>query len=122
VLLNCTYEIGPGAYISETESFSSFGVLSILHDSDEMERRALQRHRLTNLLLPQTLQNPMFFHATDASPVGWTAMVDKCAEVGFEMIIYSFGSDFNIETLNQTDIARVKSQVDYAKSKGVEGE
>ena len=41
-------------------------------------------------------------------------------EVGFEMLIFSFGSGFNLETDNSTYINNIKKQVDYAKSKNIE--
>jgi hypothetical protein len=46
--------------------------------------------------------------------------VDQMSEVGFEMLVYSFGSAFDLETANQTYIQRIKAQVDYATSKGIE--
>ena len=54
---------------------------------------------------------------TDA---GFKAAVDQMAEVGFEMVIYSFGSGFTLETANATYLAKIKAQVDYARSKGIE--
>jgi hypothetical protein len=36
------------------------------------------------------------------------------------MIIFSFGSDFNIETVDEAEIQRVADQVAYAQSKGIE--
>jgi hypothetical protein len=41
-------------------------------------------------------------------------------EVGFEMLIYSFGSDFNMENASADYIAYIKEQIDYAHSKGIE--
>ena len=41
--------------------------------------------------------------------------VDQLAEVGFEMIFYSFGSGFNLET---DDISGLKADIAYANSKG----
>lgn len=43
----------------------------MLHENDDLERMALERHRLTELLAPQVLENPVFFHATDTSEDGW---------------------------------------------------
>jgi hypothetical protein len=42
------------------------------------------------------------------------------AETGFEMVIYSFGSGFTLETTDPTYIKTIKAQVNYAKSKGIE--
>lgn len=40
--------------------------------------------------------------------------------VGFEMFIFSFGSGFELESTDAAYIASVKTQIDYAKSKGIE--
>jgi hypothetical protein len=42
------------------------------------------------------------------------------AAVGFEMLIFSFGSGFNLETADAGALAKVKAQVAYAQSKGIE--
>ena len=42
------------------------------------------------------------------------------AEVGFEMMIYSFGSGFSIETSSESYIQRIAADIAYAKSKGIE--
>ena len=42
------------------------------------------------------------------------------AQVGFEMIIFSFGSGFQLETSDPAYLAKVKAQVAYANSKGIE--
>ena len=42
------------------------------------------------------------------------------AEVGFEMMIYSFGSGFSIESSNETYIQGIAADIAYAKSKGIE--
>ena len=41
--------------------------------------------------------------------------VDQLAEVGFEMVFYSFGSGFNLEA---EDISGLKADIAYANSKG----
>ena len=45
--------------------------------------------------------------------------IDQCAEVGFEMVIMTFGSGFNIEDDSPEYLARMKRLNDYAKSKGI---
>ncbi len=46
--------------------------------------------------------------------------VDQLEEVGFEMILYSFWSGFNLETSNAEEIERLKADVAYANAKGIE--
>ena len=46
--------------------------------------------------------------------------MDQMNEVGFEMMIYSFGSGFTFETPNTTYMNRIKSDIAYANSKNIE--
>jgi hypothetical protein len=46
--------------------------------------------------------------------------IDQCAEVGFEMVILTFWSGFNIESEDPEYIAQFKADVEYAHSKGIE--
>jgi len=46
-------------------------------------------------------------HLTDTSPAGVKKAVDQCAEVGFEMIIMSFGSGLNMESKDPAYIKEV---------------
>ena len=46
--------------------------------------------------------------------------IDQCAEVGFEMVILTFGSGFNIENEDAGYLAQLKDLADYAHSKGIE--
>ena len=76
--------------------------------------------RLYRLWAPHAQENPIFFHATDTSPKGFQLEIDQMAEVGFEMLIYSFGSGFNLETADPAYLATVKAQIAYAQGKGIE--
>lgn len=116
-LLNCSYETGPGVNLT-LSNFSSFRALSIVLDSSELERATLARHRLTQLLAPHTTENPVFFHATDSDH--FEHAIDQMVEVGFEMLIFSFGSGFDLESQNQTYLDDLKTKVDYATARGIE--
>lgn len=120
--LECSYTQGPGAHVSfaSNESFLSFRTLLLAHDSDEIQRQSLGRAKATQMLAPQTTENPIFFHAADVTDLGFTTAIDQMAEVGFDMLIFSFGSGFKLESADPTYLAKIKKQVDYAKSKGIE--
>jgi len=45
--------------------------------------------------------------------------VDQCVETGFEKIILSFGSGFNIEDTSRANLDKYKTLADYAHSKGI---
>ena len=46
---------------------------------------------------PWTTENPIFLHLTSTDPEKIKTAVDQCAEIGYEMIILSFGSGLNME-------------------------
>ena len=56
----------------------------------------------------------------NSSPAAIKGVIDQMAEVGFEMLIYSFGSGFNIESVNETYIAEIKEIADYAHARNIE--
>jgi len=70
------YSSGPGATVSGSllETFESFRVVLLAHDSIDIERQTLARHRATMVLAPHVLENPIFFHATDVTPEGFKAV------------------------------------------------
>lgn len=119
VLKRNTYKPGSrsGATVGE---FDTYHVLELLTDTYDLERTALSRHKMTRLLAPQTQENPIFFHGTNSTPEGFRSAIDQMEEVGFEMYIYSFGSGFNLEDLSNTNIEAIASNVQYARSKGIE--
>jgi hypothetical protein len=59
--------------------------------TSDPERTGLSIRHLTRLLAPQVQENPIYFHMTNSSSEAFRATVDQLAEVGFEMIFYSFG-------------------------------
>jgi hypothetical protein len=120
VLLRTVPPVGPGAVIAPGESFESFRIFELVHDSTDRERMGLAQRRMYRTLAPWTTENPILMHVRRADPESVKLAVDQCAEVGFEMVIMTFGSGFNIEKVDPAYMAGVKSLVDYANSKGIE--
>lgn len=118
-LLECSPPIGPEQEIKPGETFASFRVFELVHDSTDRERRGLATRRAYRALAPWTQENPVLMHVRSAKPDAVKLAVDQCAEVGFEMVIMTFGSGFNIENEKPEYLAQIKSLADYAKSKGV---
>ena len=118
-LLECSPSIGPEAEIKPGESFESFRVFELVHDSTDRERRGLAVRRAYRALAPWAQENPILMHVRSAKPDAVKMAVDQCAEVGFEMVIMTFGSGFNIENEKSDYLAQIKSLADYARSKGV---
>ena len=120
LLMTSHYPLGPGVSLQSGETFQSFRTFEILHDSDDLERKGLARRKMYRTLAPQVTENPILMHVRSADPDAVRLAIDQCAEVGFEMVIMTFGSGFNIESEDREYIAGMKALADYAHSKGVQ--
>jgi hypothetical protein len=70
-------------------------------------------------IAPWITENPVFMHLRHSDDESLKRAVDQCVETGFEKIIMSFGSGFNIEDTSQANLDRYKELTDYAHSKGI---
>ena len=119
-LLKVSPEIGPEQTISPDETFESFHTFVMPYESTDRERNGLALKRLYRTLAPWTTENPLMMHARFADWERVKIAIDQAAEVGFEMVILTFGSGFNIEDDSEEYIAKMKQYADYAHEKGVE--
>lgn len=119
-LLVCQPPIGPGITLQPGTEFESFRTFLIVHDSTERERQGLTLRRAHRTLAPWSTENPIMMHVRHAESKSFRTAVDQCADVGFEMIIYTFGSGLNMENEKPEYIQQIKSDVDYAHSKGIQ--
>ena len=119
-VVNCTYQMTPSIPVTRGHDLVTFRVHELVVGSADRERVALSRHRMSRLLAPHTQENPVFFHMVDSSSSAVRKVIDQMFDVGFEMLIYSFGSGFNIESDNDTYINGVAADVEYARSRGIE--
>jgi hypothetical protein len=118
-LLECSPAIGPEAEIKPGETFESFRVFELVHDSTDRERRGLAVRRAYRALAPWAQENPILMHVRSAAPEAVKTAIDQCAEVGFEMVIMTFGSGINMENESPEYLAQIKSLADYGRGKGV---
>ncbi len=112
--------IGPDALIKPGESFESFRTFLLMYDSTERERKGLALRRMYRTIAPWVTENPIIMHVRRSEPKAVKLAIDQAAEVGFEMVILTFGSGFNIENEDPAYLAQIKSLVDYAHSKNIE--
>jgi len=118
-VLESSPDIGPEVEIKPGESFDSFRVFELVQDSTDRERRGLAERRAYRALAPWVEENPILMHVRNATPDAVKTAIDQCAEVGFEMVIMTFGSGFDIENESPEYLAGIKSLADYARSKGI---
>ena len=120
LLMTSHYPLGPGVPLQPGETFTSFRTFEILHDSDDLERKGLARRKMFRTVAPQVTENPILMHVRSADPDAVRLAIDQCAEVGFEMVIMTFGSGYNIESENPEYIQTMKELADYAHSKNIQ--
>ncbi|MBN1125385.1 MAG: hypothetical protein JXA82_10280, partial [Sedimentisphaerales bacterium] len=112
--------IGPAVEVGPGKRFETFRTYLLIHDDSERERKGLAVRRMMRTIVPWVTENPIMMHVRSAQPDAVRRGIDQCAETGFEMIILTFGSGFNIENDNPEYIAHIRELVDYAHSKGIE--
>lgn len=118
-LLECAPPMGPAAVIAPGGTFESFRVFELLHDSTDRERRGLALRRMYRTISPWVLENPLIFHVRSADPASVRNAVDQASEVGFELVIMTFGSGFEIENRDPKYVAQLRELGEYAHSKGI---
>ncbi|MHC4118823.1 MAG: alpha-galactosidase [Planctomycetota bacterium] len=120
VMLEVRPPLGPDLVIAPGETFESFRTYELIFDSTERERKGLSLRRMYRTIAPWSTENPIIMHVRRADPKSVRLAIDQCAEVGFEMVIMTFGSGFNMEDVDPKYMAQMKELVDYAHSKGIE--
>ena len=120
VMLESRPPIGPDVIIEPGTEFESFRTFELIHDSTERERKGLAVRRMYRTMAPWVTENPIIMHVRHADPKSVRLAIDQCAEVGFEMVIMTFGSGFNMENVDPDYLARIKELADYAHSRNIE--
>lgn len=118
-LLTVQPPLGPEQVIETGKSFESFRTWELFYDSYDRERKSLSLRRMYQTIAPWVTENPILMHVLKADSSSVKLAIDQCAEVGFEMVIMTFGSGFNMESGDQAYYQKMKNYADYAHSKGI---
>lgn len=119
-ILDVSPKMGPDQEVLPGTTFRSFSVFEMPFDSYDRERKGLFTRRMYRTIAPWVTENPIFLHLTSSNMETIKNAIDQCAEVGYEMVIMSFGSGANAEDISDGNIAKYKSVVDYAREKGID--
>lgn len=119
-LLDVGPDLGPAQDIAPGGTFESFHAWVLPQDSTDRERCGLAMRRMYRLIAPWTTENPLMMHVVSSRGSTVTNAIDQCAAVGFEMLILSFGSGFDMENEKPVTLERAKNFATYAHSKGIE--
>ena len=118
-MLECRPMLGPAERVEAGKSFSTFRTWILVNDSWDRERKGLAQRKMYRTIAPWVTENPIFMHLRHSDDESLKRAVDQCVETGFEKIIMSFGSGFNIEDTSKANLERYKELTDYAHSKGI---
>ena len=111
--------IGPDFLLRPKSKFESFRTFELIHNSFDKERKGLAQRRMYRLIAPWVTENPILMHVRKADNKAVKLAIDQCADVGFELVIMTFGSGFNLENQSDKNLKRMKALADYAHSKGI---
>jgi hypothetical protein len=70
-------------------------------------------------LAPWSQENPVLMHVRSADPAAVRLAVDQAADVGFELVILTFGSGFDIENEDPAYLGGIRELVEYARPLGI---
>lgn len=119
----CLLEVYPDkAYevlIAPGQSYISVRTHELLMDTYDRERRGLAIRKMYQTIAPWTSSNPIFMHLVSKNDAEVRNAIDQCVATGYEAVILSFGSHINMEDSSASNIAKWKSNADYAHSKGI---
>ena len=110
---------GPEVDILPGETFESYRTFELIYDSTDRERKGLALRRMYRTIAPWATENPIFMHVTSSKSEAVRSAIDQAAEVGFEMVVMSFGSHFEPTNLDAGYVQQMKELMDYATSKGI---
>lgn len=119
-LLVCEPTYGPAQTIEPQDQFEGFRVFELVYDSADRERCGLALRRMYRTIAPWVTENPLTHHLLSNNPEQVRRAIDQAVEVGFEAIILSFGSGFNMESRDAEYLEQWKQVADYAESRGID--
>lgn len=118
-LLEAAPKLGPNREVKAGDTFTTFRIWELLNDSWDRERKSLAYRRMMRTVAPWATENPILMHVRSSDDASVKKAIDQCAEVGFELVIMTFGSGFNAEDESPENLARLKRLADYAHQRGI---
>ena len=119
-LLDVGPELGPAQSIPPGERFESCRAWVLPYENTERERCGLAVRKMYRTIAPWVTESPLMMHVRYADEKTVKSAMDQCAEIGFEMVILTFGSGFDLENEQPEVLDRAKKYAAYAREKGLE--
>jgi hypothetical protein len=119
-LLDVGPDLGPAQEIKPGTHFESFRAWVLPFDGTDRERNGLSMRRMYRVIAPWTTENPLMMHARFANWNSVSNAIQQCADVGFEMVILTFGSGFELENEKPENWDYARKLAEFARRRGLE--
>lgn len=113
------FDLGPDAVIKSEEVFTGLRVYELLHTATYYEQKLIEVKEMYRIICPWVLESPLIFHITSDRKRRLINAINDIKEVGFDMLIQSFGSGINVENNSKRNIIKHRKIYDYAHSQGI---
>lgn len=113
------FDMGPDYDLAPGEVFRGMQVYEIFCQSRCFDHRMNEVQNMYRRVAPWVNEAPMYMHLISDNSAEIRRTADELSEIGFDMIIQSFGSGINMESEDEGYIERVRSDYDYVHSKGM---
>ena len=113
------FDMGPDADVEPGGIFRGMQVYELFCQSVCFEHRMNEVQNMYRRAAPWVCEAPLFLHLISDDSKVLRDSADMLADVGFDMIVQSFGSGINLESEDPAYIARVKRDYDYVHAKGL---
>ncbi|MCW3467978.1 hypothetical protein [Chitinophaga nivalis] len=93
----CLLEVYPkvpvGIKLAPGAVYQSIRTYELLLDGYDRERNGLAQRRMYRTIAPWTTENPLFMHLISTDPKKVKAIIDQCAQTGYEGVIPALAAD-----------------------------
>ncbi len=113
------FDMGPDYDLAAGEVFRGMQVYELFCQSICFEHRMNEVQNMYRRVAPWVCEAPLFLHLISDDSKVLRDSADMLADIGYDMIIQSFGSGIQLENEDPDYISRVKSDYDYVHSKGL---
>ncbi len=114
------FDMGPDYDLNPGETFRGMQVYELYCQSTCFEHRMNEVQNMYRRVAPWVCEAPLFLHLISDDSKVIRDSADMLADIGYDMIVQSFGSGIHLESEDPAYIERVKSDYDYVHSKGLD--
>lgn len=113
------FDMGPDYDLHPGETFRGMQVYELYCQSICFDHRMNEVQNMYRRVVPWVCEAPLFMHLISDDSRTLRETADMLSEIGYDMIIQSFGSGINMESEDAAYIARVRADYAYVHARGL---